>query len=435
MAETSIEWCDYTFNPWRGCTKVSPGCENCYAETMSKRNPSVLGEWGPQGARVVAAESYWKQPILWNKRAQCYGPGKSCPGECYWCANGRERPRVFCASLADVFEGPETMPAESWQIIRAARIRLLRLIVATPNLDWLILTKRPENVTPMLSDIGSCVDTYDAEAMSKAWHSRVWLGTSVEDQQRADERIPHLLATAAAIRFISAEPLLGPVNLSQWLDTGADYYGQREWKPQLDWVIVGGESGHGARPLNIEWVRSIVAQCKSAGTACFVKQLGARAIDPATLGLALISNNRHGKSFLRDRKGGDMSEWPEDLRVREFPEVEPGPMPTKPPTCPKCGSRCWQKFKSYAMYDCDSKQLDKGTFKQSVDCRIREVESQLSTANARLATMEAALKFYANEDLYKLTSYEGDSEAHADRGEVARAAIQPATVPSVSANA
>lgn len=131
MAENSkIEWTHHTFNPWRGCTKVSEGCKFCYAETMSGRNPGTLGIWGPRGTRVVAAESYWRQPLKWDKAAEAAG----------------EQHRVFCASLADVFEGPESMPASEWPKVQAARAQLFGFIEATPHLDWLLLTKRPQNI-------------------------------------------------------------------------------------------------------------------------------------------------------------------------------------------------------------------------------------------------------------------------------------------------
>src|SRR5262245_38941981 len=161
--ETNIQWCDHTFNPWRGCTKVSPGCQHCYAETLAARNPKVLGVWGPHGTRVIASESMWREPLKWNKKAEIAGV----------------RRRVFCASLADVFEDrPELVEP---------RYRLWRLIVNTPYLDWLLLTKRPENAGRMLADGGSLPGILGFPS--------IWLGVSVEDQQRADERIPVLLRT------------------------------------------------------------------------------------------------------------------------------------------------------------------------------------------------------------------------------------------------
>lgn len=194
MAETKIEWTSYrrpdgsmvpgyTFNPWRGCTKVSAGCANCYAETMSKRNPEVLGIWGDNGTRAVATESYWRQPLKWNREAEKAG----------------KRRRVFCASLADVFERRSEL--------EQPRGGLFRLIAETPYLDWLLLTKRPENVN-YLSPWGS-------EAWP--WPSNIWLGTSVENQEQADKRIPELLKVPARVRFLSCEPLLGPVDLTKWI--------------------------------------------------------------------------------------------------------------------------------------------------------------------------------------------------------------------------
>lgn len=299
---TGIQWCHHTFNPWRGCQRVSPGCEHCYAETLSARNPKVLGEWGPKGVRAIASESYWRQPLAWDRAAKAAG----------------ERRRVFCASLADVFEDrPE---------LEAPRSRLWEIVDATPNLDWLVLTKRPENIGDMIPD---------------CWNEKMpvhlWLGVSCEDQPRADERIPLLLQTPAAVRFVSAEPLLGPIQFGvdgEMYDYGVGRNDHNE--PRLHWIIVGGESGPGARMCRVEWVRSIVNQCREAGTACFVKQLGAApvmtlrewnelpgprdrwtGIEPA----GTTREDALGIARLLDRKGGDPSEWPEDLRVREFPAL------------------------------------------------------------------------------------------------------------------
>ena len=236
MAENSkIEWTHHTFNPWRGCTKVSAGCKHCYAETMSKRNPGTLGVWGKRGSRPVAVESYWKQPIKWNKDAKTAG----------------ERRRVFCASLADVFEGRDSMPESAWQAVSGARIRLFNLIDATPDLDWLLLTKRPENILEMLGDWG--VNT----------PANLWIGTSVENQEEADRRIPLLLTVPAKVRFLSCEPLLGPVDLRSYLHG-------------IQWVIVGGESGAGedTRPMDPEWAQSLRDQCQFEQVAFHFKQWG-----------------------------------------------------------------------------------------------------------------------------------------------------------------
>lgn len=263
--ESKIEWTHATFNPWRGCTKISPGCTHCYAEVLAKRNPGVLGVWGPKGTRVVASDSYWRQPLKWDREAREAG----------------ERRRVFCCSLADVFEDrPELVEP---------RGRLLELIQHTPSLDWLLLTKRPEDVIRLWDQAAPTGMIYPMP--------NVWMGVSVENQAFADERIPILLRIPAAIRFLSVEPLLGPIE--------CDLSG-------IDWCIIGGESGHGARPCDLAWVRSIRDQCQAAGIACFIKQLGGFPMDYDSPpgGLAVQ---------FRDSKGGDWSEWPEDLRVREYP--------------------------------------------------------------------------------------------------------------------
>lgn len=256
MAENSkIEWTHHTFNPWRGCTKVSDGCKNCYAESMSKRNPATLGVWGDNGTRVVAAENYWKQPLKWNRDA----------------AKAGERRRVFCASLADVFEDHPAIMA-GW------RARLGDLIFRTPHLDWLLLTKRPQNVYRMLPDFW--INFSEPYTMP----DNVWLGVSVENQEQADKRIPELLKVPAAVRFLSCEPLLGAVDLRQVkrigvgnvdVLTGTDCAtGEIDGMEKVDWVIAGGESGPGARPCHPDWIRSLRDQCQAAGMAFFFKQWG-----------------------------------------------------------------------------------------------------------------------------------------------------------------
>lgn len=340
MRDSKIEWTHHTFNPWWGCQRVSPGCKNCYAETFSKRLGRDL--WGPKAERKPASESYWAQPIKWNAAAEKAG----------------ERHRVFCASMADVFEDRRELDAH--------RARLWSLIAETPNLDWLLLTKRPENLRRMVPwacercsgsgihngfgehglDPDWCLDCGGATQGAKPWPN-VWIGATVEDQKRAEERIPLLLAEPAAVRFLSCEPLLGAVDLSRWLLSTADrkkrqdlaywnFTRQARAKPPssadpaaytpngLHWVIVGGESGSGARMFDLTWARSIVRQCKASGVAVHVKQLGAAASDPENgiAGSALKIPMEAASLVslrLRDRKGGDWSEWPEDLRVREYP--------------------------------------------------------------------------------------------------------------------
>jgi len=282
-ANTKIEWCHHTFNPWIGCAHVSPGCENCYAEvnTFARRQRAGGIElWGPKSERHVTSEANWRQPFKWDRDAAAAG----------------ERRRVFCASLSDVFEDRADLIApRSW---------LWRLIEDTPNLDWLLLTKRPQNALGMLP-----WGPNDG-AWLRAPLPNVWLGTTVEDQRRANERIPHLLRTPAAVRFLSCEPLLGPVDLTHARCSPPS-------EESIDWVIVGGESGHGARPFDLTWAQSIVEQCRGAGVAVFVKQLGARPEHP----MAYDFKSDTLRLKLRDRKGGDMDEWPADLRVREYPVV------------------------------------------------------------------------------------------------------------------
>lgn len=265
MAKNSkIEWTHHTFNPWRGCTKVSDGCKHCYAETLSARNHATLGIWGPKGSRPIAAESYWRQPLKWDRLAKQSG----------------ERKRVFCASLADVFEGRDTMPKDAWASVEDARARLFDLIEATPMLDWLLLTKRPENVLAMVpAGIG----------WQMGFPSNLWIGTSVEDQKTADERIPHLLCIPAKVRFLSCEPLLGPVDLTDIHrnDPNVGFNpltgrmwggipGGEDWFPsqRIHWVIVGGESGKDARPMQPDWARSICGQCQAANVPFLFKQWG-----------------------------------------------------------------------------------------------------------------------------------------------------------------
>lgn len=277
MENSKIGWCDDTFNPWSGCTKVSPACKNCYAaESYSVKVRGV--EWGPQAERRIAADSMWKQPLKWNRQAQAQGI----------------RRRVFCASLADVFEAEDTMPETSVTAVLNARIRLFQLIDATPNLDWLLLTKRPENILPSLNEMMSAVK---GRGWDLAEMPNVWLGTTVENQREANKRIPKLRYLPAAIRFLSMEPLLGPVDLGGLL-TG------------IDWVIVGGESGPKARECDSNWIRDIVGQCKAAGVPVFVKQLGSR----ATWGVDFTF-----PFAFKDKKGGEISEWPKDLQIQEVP--------------------------------------------------------------------------------------------------------------------
>jgi protein gp37 len=349
MAEnSSIEWTHHTFNPWRGCSKVHEGCTHCYAEkalpnAMQAGGPLKWGEVWQGGQRIVAAESMWTQPAKWARAA----------------ARAGERHRVFCASLADVLEVPADVPESIhraarplrqrtveavrealerarqrlWQIIRetaavnsvgkAVPMRRTSIDRGEPGLDWLLLTKRPENWRLVPEDV----------------RPLVWLGTSVSSQKTVDEWVWRLLkAEGFRHRFLSIEPLVGPVDLrsmesnERCVGCGeqplADALNQTErcgctvegaeplaWK-RIDWAIIGGESGASARPCNVEWIRDILLQCAEAEVPVFVKQLGATwATEHRATTL-----NEDGEE-VPDRKGGDMKNFPEDLRVRQFPKV------------------------------------------------------------------------------------------------------------------
>jgi len=303
MAEnTKIEWCNATFNPWIGCSKVSDGCKNCYAETlMDKRYGRV--EWGQAGVRQRTSANYWKKPHQWNKQQwkQCSDCGWRgdvrpivVPGGCPSCRNWNlknARQRVFCASLADIFEDkPDQPELEEW------RFDLFNLIVETPNLDWLLLTKRPENINPMIE---LATGFSDAGMWFHAARN-VWVGTSVEDQATANERIPELLKVSARVRFLSCEPLLGPIDIPLFKCTecnqpttqdASEEWGHRcaiGWdnvpagtgkcesylRQGIHWVIAGGESGPSARHLPPKWVRVLRNQCVETDTPFFFKQWG-----------------------------------------------------------------------------------------------------------------------------------------------------------------
>jgi protein gp37 len=240
MAENSnIEWTDHTFNPWIGCTKVSPGCDHCYAERrMDTRLHRV--QWGAGNPRVRTKT--WGDPVRWNKQH-----------EVFFAQHGR-RQRVFCASLADVFDN---------EVPQAWRDDLYGLIAKTPNLDWLLLTKRIGNARLMLPATWSCGAT-------QPWPN-VWIGATVVNQEEADRDIPKLDATPAHVRFLSIEPMLGPIDIRFEILWGA---GSRNG---IDWVICGGESGHGARPMHPAWARSLRDQCAAAGVPFFFKQWGEHA--------------------------------------------------------------------------------------------------------------------------------------------------------------
>jgi len=238
---TEISWADKTFNPWTGCTKVSPACTHCYAESWAKRTGIV--KWGDSAERRRTSESNWKDPIKWNRVAMISG----------------ERKRVFCASLADVFEDREEL--KPW------RKELFELIGATPMLDWLLLTKRPENILRMMGE--SC-----PRGSSHGLRSHLFLGTTVESQDQA-RRIDYLVNCRpwARVLFLSVEPMLGPLDLFPWLHAPDETFGH-DYNLGIDWVICGGESGGHARPMNPAWATSLRDQCVDAGVPFHFKQWG-----------------------------------------------------------------------------------------------------------------------------------------------------------------
>ena len=294
--DSGIQWTTHTFNPWWGCEKVSAACKNCYAESFAKRTGNQV--WGgADTSRRFFAAKHWAEPLKWNKAAEKAG----------------ERHRVFCASMADVFEDRRDLDVE--------RYRLWNLIHATPALDWLLLSKRWG-----FADIASMVPA----SWASGWPSNVWAGATVEDQEQAEKRIPALLRVPAKVRFLSMEPLLGPVDLARvpWGGIATDVL--RGWdRPThgIHWIILGGESGGKPRPVHLEWIRSLVRHARAAGVAPFVKQFGAlstwnpvdvREASPARKRLTIAGDV---EVSLSDGHGGDPSEWPADLRVREFPRT------------------------------------------------------------------------------------------------------------------
>ena len=325
-----IAWTDFTSNPIRyrnaagehvwACVKVSPGCAHCYSATTAQRFD--------RGTDYNAAEMAKLTPFLDEKELRTLLTSKKISGQ-----------RVFPYDMTDLFG--EWVPFElidRWFAVMALR----------PDVTFQILTKRQERMREYFSTrrryhVQDAIDYGESSWLSDFLGERaaplmsdwplpnVWLGVSVENQETADQRIPALLNTPAAVRFVSYEPAIAPIdffNLSavNLNGFGAGYFSglhRTAVSRHLDWVIVGGESGPGARPFDIEWARSTVRQCWAAGVPVFVKQLGSVACsaDNSTYVGNEITQRLDARMKLKDRKGGDPSEWPEDLRVREFPAV------------------------------------------------------------------------------------------------------------------
>lgn len=377
MQQTSIEWSDYSANLIRyrdaeghvawACAKVSPGCANCYSEAIARRYK--------RGGPFTLAQVRTTKPHFDQWEAKKILGAKKIAGK-----------RMFVGDMTDVFG--------EW-VSDELLDRMFACFALRPDVTFQILTKRAERMREymaslyreggrleqMMRDPESWLGDFDSDTYERLSClyvlPNVWLGVSCEDQQRADERIPHLLQTPAAVRFLSCEPLLSEIdvtdhlphwecNFCKWSNatdpngTGRcpNRCGFISKRGGVDWVIVGGESGPGARPCNVSWIRGIVEQCKAAGVPCFVKQVGAHIIDRNDAGFDAetwthaegpengqpverrawptpidVEHDIHGfrEEYqgadvcvrLRDRKGGDMKEWPADLRVREFPKARP----------------------------------------------------------------------------------------------------------------
>jgi protein gp37 len=318
-AKTNIEWTDATWNPIRGCSRVSAGCLNCYAEKVAARFSDkgqpfhLFASRTPKPhwtGKIEIVENHLLDPLHW-----------------------RSPKRVFVNSMSDLFH--ESLSDEAID-------RVFAVMALCPQHTFQALTKRPERMLRYCQSRAKSLSYWEAAGRSIGYTFKfqsltgeqlstcpfplpnVWLGTSVEDRTTADERIPLLLRTPAAKRFVSYEPALGPVDfesipfcLRDGHPTPSDMQGPmalqyiRHGTPGINWLIVGGESGPGARPFNVEWARNTIRQCSAAGVACFVKQLGARP----------LSEGGEEMHWLTDRKGGNIEEFPIDLRVREFPEA------------------------------------------------------------------------------------------------------------------
>lgn len=280
MAQTTIEWTatigpdgtrypGFTFNPWVGCVEmqtpegqISPACLECYARTLATGRMG-LKVWGQGAPRQVTSTTYWRQPYAWNKKAQQLGV----------------RLKVFCASLADVFEehdGPLTGDTRCWGDLDDVREALWRVIEETPHLNWLLLTKRPDNVLRMVESARGWLGGH-------GWPRHVWVGTTAENQARAAERLPHLLKVPAPVRFVSYEPAAGAVDWRPWLYSRCEVHDFPGGmctlscplrRRGIEWLIAGGQSGLRAKPSHPLWFTQARDQCAAAGVPFFFKQWG-----------------------------------------------------------------------------------------------------------------------------------------------------------------
>lgn len=326
---STIEWTDETWNPTVGCSRVSPGCDRCYAVRVAAREMQDahrgLTKDGDWTGEVRCLPERLETPLRWRKPR-----------------------RVFVDSMSDLFhpDVPDEFIAQVFAVMGVARQHTFQVLTKRPQrmAAWVAGASDPVLVAgdAIAEDRDSALSSADRQRVrsaTRAWQPwapwplpNVWLGVSVEDQRYADLRIPHLLATPAAVRFLSIEPLLGPVDLSrvlglEWSEIG-EFWMQEMFaalqgrRVPIDWVIVGGESGPGARPLDIEWIRTILAQCTEAQVPVFVKQLGAQPGFKGEPGSFHHYDEPSGLFIkaLDDKKGGNPDEWPDDLRVRQYPK-------------------------------------------------------------------------------------------------------------------
>jgi protein gp37 len=319
---TKIQWCDRTWNPFRGCTKVSAGCAHCYAEELVTRR--LGGMWGKGKPRQRAGEHILNAPDRWNKVpwacdacAATLGPSSKKESKvCPLCGGDLHRVRVFLGSLMDIFD--EEVEIE-WFAHACYKIMKAR------EIDFLLVTKRPEAFPRRVKAAYDWTKkeqptfTNDLALWLRGWmegypRENAWAITSTEDQRSFDERVPHLLKIPSPVHGLSAEPLLGPIQMDGYLgEWGKTVQGA---KGGINWVIVGGESGSQARRCHVEWLRGIQVQCRGAGVPFFCKQLGAQAIQYASA----KQQTSVVRVKLKDKKGGDLTEFPADLRVREWPK-------------------------------------------------------------------------------------------------------------------
>jgi hypothetical protein len=359
--ETKIQWTAHSASPWYGCQhKVGadgtphPGCLNCYAETNAGRNPGTLGVWGPNGTRV-ASKSFHANCKRWNAKAakerirqsvfpsicdpfeDWQGPISCSSGDEICVCDGCGKRVLFTEDCEGDNEVCRKLPRKV--TMNDLRAEMFATIDACPWLDFLLLTKRPENVRrmwPPVNELGRW-DSTGRDLPLRHYRKNVQLLYSASDQASLESGIGHLLVCRDLVPVLglSLEPLVGPINFMRILieaklaacdEIPAGQLIEQVMRRELpkfawlDWVIAGGESGAHARACNIEWIRSIVAQCKSGGVPCFVKQIGAKPNDNGKrLLLKSDGGSWHYKESPNDKKGGDWNEWPEDLRVREFP--------------------------------------------------------------------------------------------------------------------